>query len=210
VSHKEYQITVNFVTVPFIVAVLISVFLKNPPSATLTPETTTRTSTDRQTTSKKHTVIRASLDQFQNNPVLANSQMVIMERPDRREFHFTNASTMGQNNAVVFHDDKKDGSIDRIVMILPFDSSDEVAFLESYAIAIRITQVASGLDGTKGFAQEFLKWFEGSIKEAGKTAVAKWFGDVSVGLRIMAATDGFVAVVTIGEDNIPKKGQQEI
>ena len=96
-----------------------------------------------------------------------------------------------------------------VYSVNPFDTANELLSLESYALAIRITQVASGQEASKTFAREFQEWFGDSLKKPASSPVSAWFGDVLVGLGMAPAADGFVAVVTIGADNLPGKVENE-
>jgi hypothetical protein len=152
--------------------------------------------------SKKHTIIRAKVDDFRNDfPLLSSIYPQRIDRDGRWEYHFKNVSSMGQNNFIVLYDDGKDGVIDQINMGLVFDSRNELSQMDSLSIALKTISIASGIDSSK-FGEEFGEWFGKSLKKAKKSSVQKWFGDVLVGLSIMEAQGGFSALVTIGEDNM--------
>jgi len=148
-----------------------------------------KTIQDQQKTVENKSNIRASLDDFKTAmPILSQRKMEINEKTDQIEYSWKNLSVMDQTNFTIFLDDGKDGKIDQINVIVPFQTNDEAKTMESLGLAYRFIEIASG---KKDFMDEFFNWQKG-------TKTNKRFGEVFVSRSVTEAQGGYVFTYSIG------------
>lgn len=148
----------------------------------------------------KKSIIQASLKEFEAKiPLLTQIEKKITKRNDGMEYSYKGLTTMGQSNSVTFYDDKMDGNLDQILMILCVNANNDNARIESFGLGYRFVEIAGG--NKEKFMDEYMKWIAAAIKNHNGESQGKWFGTVLAGASYTPADDGGVLLLSIGKDN---------